>query len=223
MSTPAAPHGSANGDLPAVVDPQTASARPRHNNAGPEHTGTDHAGPSSTWAGSPDADDSAFNDSYAGPNSPLSHEVPDFVRKLAWVLDDAIPILGKRRIGIDGFLSMIPVVGDAAGFGLAATVLLAGVRAGCTWPTIARMLFHALGESLVGMIPLLGPVVAFAWKANSRNLRIIEKNLADREATRRESWKVLLIALALIVLTIAIAITSLVLVIWGFYSWLSGS
>ena len=46
-------------------------------------------------------------------------------------------------------------------------------------------------ESVLGMIPVLGPVVAFFWKANDRNLRIIEANLRDREATRRESWKVL--------------------------------
>jgi len=153
-------------------------------------------------------------------DEPAAGLVPDYVRRLAWLLDDAIPLVGKRRIGIDGFLSFIPVVGEATGFGLAAVVVLSGVRAGCTWPTIARMVFHAVGESLVGMIPLAGPVVAFFWKANQRNLRIIEKNLEDREATRRESWKVLLFALGLAIATLAVAVLGFAIAVWTLWSWL---
>jgi len=148
--------------------------------------------------------------------------IPDYVRRLAWVLDEAIPLFGQRRVGFDGILSFIPVIGDAAGFGLSATVVLAGVRAGCSWPTIARMLFHALGESLVGMIPLLGPVIAFGWKANSRNLRIIDSNLRDREATRRESWKVLLSAAAMAVMMIVLVLVGLSLAVYSLWRWIRG-
>lgn len=155
-------------------------------------------------------------------DEPAAGYVPDYVRKLAWVLDDAIPIVGNRRIGIDGFLSFIPVVGEAAGFGLAAVVVLSGVRAGCSWVTIARMMFHAVGESAVGMIPLAGPAVAFFWKANQRNLRIIEKNLEDREATKRESWKVLLVALGLGLLTIAVAAAGLIIAVYTLWRWIFG-
>lgn len=148
--------------------------------------------------------------------------VPDYVRRLAWLLDDAIPLVGNRRIGIDGFLSFIPVVGEAAGFGLAGVIVLSGVRAGCSWPTIARMMFHAFGESLVGMIPLAGPAVAFFWKANQRNLRIIEHNLEDREATHRESWKVLLVALGMLAVGIVFVLVSLAIAIWTIWRWLAG-
>ena len=155
-------------------------------------------------------------------DEPAAGLVPDYVRRLAWVLDDAIPIVGNRRIGIDGVLSFIPVVGEAAGFGLAGVIVLSGVRAGCSWVTIARMMFHAVGESALGMIPLLGPVIAFFWKANQRNLRIIEKNLEDREATRRESWKVLLAAVALALITVAVAFAGLVVAIYTIWRWISG-
>ena len=155
-------------------------------------------------------------------DQPAAGMVPDYVRRLAWILDDAIPLLGSRRVGLDGFLSLVPVVGDAAGFGLAAVVVLSGVRAGCSWITIVRMLFHAVGESMVGMVPIAGPAVAFVWKANQRNLGIIERNLADREATRRESWKVLLVALALAVLTIGVALIGLVVAVYTIFRWVSG-
>lgn len=154
---------------------------------------------------------------------PAAGLVPDHVRRLAWFLDDALPFLGGRRIGADGFLSFIPVVGDAAGFALAAVVVLSGVRAGASWATVARMTFHAVGESLAGMIPVLGPVIAFAWKANQRNLRIIEADLVDREATRRESWKVLLVALLLVCTTIALITISFVVFLYAIWRVLTGS
>ncbi|MFN8053120.1 MAG: DUF4112 domain-containing protein [Acidimicrobiales bacterium] len=157
-----------------------------------------------------------------GIPEPAEGLVPTYVRRLAWVLDDAIPLVGKRRVGVDGFLSLVPVVGDAAGFGLAAVVVLAGVRAGCSRITIVRMVVHAVGESLAGMIPLAGPAIAFVWKANSRNLAIIERNLADREATRRESWKVLLVGVAMVVLGLAIALLGLVVAIYTIWRWIRG-
>lgn len=147
--------------------------------------------------------------------------VPDHVRRLAWLLDDAIPFVAGRRIGLDGFMSFVPVVGDATGFGLSAVVVLAGVRAGCSWPTVARMVLHAGGESLLGLIPLLGPLVAFVWKANQRNLRIIEKDLRDRDATRRESWKVLSVAAGLVVVTLLLVALAAALFVISVWNWLA--
>ncbi|NLA35261.1 MAG: DUF4112 domain-containing protein [Actinobacteria bacterium] len=140
--------------------------------------------------------------------------VPDHVRALAWFLDDAIPFFGGRRIGADGFLSFIPGIGDAAGFGLSGVVILSAIRAGCNWVTIARMAVNALLESLVGLIPFLGPVFAFFWKANNRNLRIIEKDLTDREATRRESWKVLVATAVILAICVCLILLGIGVFVW---------
>lgn len=146
--------------------------------------------------------------------APAAGMVPDHVRALAWFLDDAIPFFGNRRIGADGFLSLIPGVGDAAGFGLSGVVILSAVRAGASWVTVARMTVHALLESIVGLIPFLGPVFAFFWKANNRNLRIIEKDLANREATRRESWKVLIAMAVILVLSVGLVLLGIGVFVW---------
>lgn len=147
--------------------------------------------------------------------------VPDYIRQLAWFLDDAIPVplpLGKRRrVGADGILSLIPGVGDAAGFALSAAVVLAGARAGVSTPTLVRMVFYAALESLAGMIPLVGPVIAFAWKSNDRNLRLIEADLADRTATRRSSLRVLGIGLIITLVFLGLLAISLALVVWGLW------
>lgn len=154
------------------------------------------------------------------PDGAAEGLVPEYVRRLAWILDDAIPIVGKRRVGLDGVMSFVPVIGDTAGFGLATIVVLAGVRAGCSWPTVARMTIHAVGEAVTGMVPLVGPLIAFAWKANSRNLRIIEADLGDREATRRESWQVILVGLGLAGITLALILVSLVVATYTLWRWL---
>ena len=148
--------------------------------------------------------------------------VPDYVKQLSWVLDDAIPLGSKRRIGIDGFLSFIPVVGDATGFGLSAIVILAGVQAGCSWPTVARMVLHSAGESVVGTVPVVGPVASVVWKANARNVAIIEAELADGERTRRESWKVLIAAIAIAVVLVCVVIAALAITAVTVARWLSG-
>lgn len=147
-------------------------------------------------------------------DTPADGLVPDYVRRLSWFLDEAIPVIGKYRVGADGFLSFIPGVGDAAGFAMAAVVVLAGVRAGVNRVTALRMALNAVLESTIGLVPLIGPMFAFAWKANSRNLALIEKDLRDRDATRRESWKVLIGMVVALVIAVAIAIGGIVFFTW---------
>lgn len=149
--------------------------------------------------------------------------VPPYVRRLAWFLDDAIPLpIVNRRVGADGLLSLIPGIGDATGFALSAVVVLAGVQAGVSWPTVARMTLYAALESLAGMIPLLGPVISFAWKANDRNLRLIERDLADHRATRRSSVQVLAAAVVMAVVFAAVLTAGMALVIWWLWNLVTG-
>ncbi len=127
-----------------------------------------------------------------GPK-PNSRPLPRWVERMAWVLDDAfeIPATGGRRVGIDGFITLIPGVGDAVGVALSMVVVTAGVLAGVSWPTIIRMLLNVGFEGVVGLIPFAGVVFDMAYKANDRNVRLIEADLADRTATRRSSLGVI--------------------------------
>ncbi|HPB44788.1 MAG TPA: hypothetical protein PLP95_02950, partial [Microthrixaceae bacterium] len=65
-------------------------------------------------------------------------------------------------------------------------------------------------------------VFSFAVKANNRNLRVIERDLADREATRRESWKVLIAVVAMFVLTVAVFVAGIAVFTWVVVDWLFG-
>lgn len=154
-----------------------------------------------------------------GPK-PNSRPVPEWVRRLAWVLDDAFPVPATdgRRVGIDGFLTLIPGIGDAAGIVLSMVVVLAGVGAGVSIPTLLRMLLNVGFEGLVGLIPFVGAAFDMVYKANDRNVRLIEADLADRRGTRRSSLAVLIsTVIALVVGTfmlVAFFVLGIAAVIW---------
>ena len=69
---------------------------------------------------------------HTGATSRTAVRFPNWMRRLAWVLDDAFPVPGTngRRVGVDGFLTLIPGIGDAAGLVLSMIVVTAGVAAG---------------------------------------------------------------------------------------------
>jgi hypothetical protein len=48
------------------------------------------------------------------------------IERLAWVLDESIRLPGGYRVGLDGFVGMIPGAGDALGMIASAYILLQG-------------------------------------------------------------------------------------------------
>ena len=66
-----------------------------------------------------------------------------------------------------------------------------GVRA----PTMVRMLLNLAIDSTIGSIPLLGDLFDFVWKANVKNLDLLERHLHDPIRAGR-SDRVVVVALA---------------------------
>jgi hypothetical protein len=108
------------------------------------------------------------------------------IRGLAWLLDNSIPIPGTRfRIGLDPILGLIPGLGDATGALLSGYILIEAARAGASRGTLWRMAWNILVESVVGLIPLAGDLFDAGWKANQRNIRLLERSLAAPTTARR--------------------------------------
>ena len=152
---------------------------------------------------------------------PNSRPVPEWMRKFAWFLDDSIPIPGtngRRHTGVDGIIAIVPVAGDVAGLVMSLSIVLAGVAAGVTIPTTLRMLLNVGYETLAGLIPFGGVVFDMVFKSNMRNVRLIEKDLADRRATRRSSLGVLLLTVAVVVaglvMMVATTILATLVIVW---------
>jgi hypothetical protein len=110
------------------------------------------------------------------------------VRAVARALDSAIQVPGTRfRIGLDPLLGLLPGVGDLAGGALSAYIVLEGARLGAPRRVVLRMLGNVLLDSLFGSIPVLGDLFDATWKANQRNVALLERYVTTPEQTRRSS------------------------------------
>ena len=131
----------------------------------------------------------------------------DRARALARVMDELVRIPGTRiRFGLDALIGLIPGAGDVVTSGVSAYVLLAATRLGAPPSVLARMTGNILLDLLVGAIPVVGDLFDVGWKANTRNVALLEQVRADPRAARRSSRAVLAVALTTIALVLVLAI-----------------
>jgi hypothetical protein len=103
------------------------------------------------------------------------------IRALSRLLDTAYRVPGTNfRIGIDPLLGLFPALGDLLSLGLSAYLLHQAMPLGCSRSTLVRMGLNVLIDAAVGAIPVIGDVFDFAWKANWRNLALLEEDLRKR-------------------------------------------
>jgi hypothetical protein len=61
-------------------------------------------------------------------------------------------------------------------------------------------------DTIVGEIPILGDLFDFGWKANRKNLILLEQHLNEPTAARRTSRRVLLLVALGLVLILAVVV-----------------
>lgn len=145
------------------------------------------------------------------------------LRMVSHVLDNAFPVPGTHyRVGIDPFLGLIPGGGDTIGGVLSAYIVLEAMQMSLPRETLIRMVTNLLTDSIVGTIPFLGDLFDVGWKANSRNMALLEAHLANPNKARpADRWFVLLMAMVVIGIVVGIAIVA-ALVIRAIVGLLSG-
>ena len=99
------------------------------------------------------------------------------LRRWAVLLDSAFRIPGTNvRFGIDAIIGLVPGLGDLSAPTFAAVMLITAWRMRVPVVVQARMVINAAIDMLLGLVPLLGDVVDIAWKANLRNLALLERH-----------------------------------------------
>lgn len=136
------------------------------------------------------------------------------VRVVGRLLDNAVAIPGTSyRVGLDPLLGLFPGGGDAVGFALSAYIVLEALRFGLPRETIIRMGTNLLLDSVVGAVPVLGDIFDVTWKANARNLSLLEAHVANPVPQRAaDRWFVVMVVVAIALLGIGI-ITLIVLLV----------
>ncbi|WP_224247886.1 DUF4112 domain-containing protein [Hyalangium gracile] len=149
----------------------------------------------------------------ASVNPPTSPAALEHVRRLAHQLDTSIRLPGGFRIGWEAVLGLVPGVGDGLGALLSAYIVVQAVRMGASREVLLRMLGNVAIEALIGAVPFLGDVFDAAWKANVRNVRLLEQHLEAPGSARRASraWVVGVVVLLVALLSLGVALAVLTL------------
>ncbi|KAF9106514.1 hypothetical protein BGX29_009326 [Mortierella sp. GBA35] len=105
------------------------------------------------------------------------------VKKRAKVLDTAID-LGVAKIGLDPILGLIPIAGDAITMAIALRLIHTAQKADIPKSLTQKMLFNVALDFGMGLIPLVGDVADFLFKANQRNAILFEEFLYERAAAQ---------------------------------------
>src|SRR5262245_12520967 len=123
------------------------------------------------------------------------------VRFVSNLLDQCILLPGGFRIGVDPILGLIPGFGDVLAVMLSLYLVYEGALLGLRKRVLLRMLGNVAIDGLAGTFPVLGDLFDAAWKANMRNLRLIELHYSPshpgRSAKRIVAWILGIIALFL--------------------------
>ena len=93
---------------------------------------------------------------------------------------------------------LVPAVGDALGALFGMYLVVFAWRRGTPKVVLARMLMNLGLDAVIGAIPIIGDIGDFAFKANQKNLALIEARQESRAPTAGD-WAVLLGALALFI------------------------
>ncbi len=111
------------------------------------------------------------------------------IRALAKVMDEAVTLPNTNlKVGLDALLGLLPVVGDLSSAAIGAYILRAATRLGVPSVVIAQMLLNLLIDAVLGMVPIFGDYLDVLYKANVKNVALIERAIENRRTAAASSW-----------------------------------
>lgn len=114
-------------------------------------------------------------------NSNIQRELA-YLKKIAIFLDDAITIpLIKKKIGADALIGLVPVAGDIITAIASLFIVSRAHKMRIRKSTIHKMLANIAIDVLIGIIPVFGDIFDIVWKANCRNIELLERELSQRQ------------------------------------------
>ena len=123
--------------------------------------------------------------------------------RLATLMDAQFKVPGTNfRFGLDGLLGLIPGAGDLSTFAVSGYMLWIMAHNGASGYVLARMILNVLVDAIVGAIPFIGDIFDFAFKANMRNMRLMQQHYQEGRH-RGSAWKVIVPVLVILFLIIA--------------------
>lgn len=103
------------------------------------------------------------------------------LKRLARLMDSefALPGVGFR-FGLDPLIGVVPIAGDVVSAGVSAFIVWEAHKFRLPRAVILQLSLNVIIDLAIGEIPALGDIFDFAFKANDRNIRLIERALVER-------------------------------------------
>jgi hypothetical protein len=123
------------------------------------------------------------------------------LRELSILLDSRFKGLLGFRFGLDGLVGLIPLIGDLITSGFSFYIIINAARLGCSPSTLIRMAMNVLLDNVLNVIPFVGNIFDFFWKANTRNIILLNQHLNQPQ---RVAWTSRLILMSLFIFLLLI-------------------
>ena len=124
-------------------------------------------------------------------NTPSQSHVASLrrLRRISHLLDNAIPIPGtKYRIGLDPILGLIPGGGDLISSLFAGYVVFKSAQMGVPQETLVKMATNIVFDTVAGTVPVAGELLDVTWKANVKNIELLDAHLGSPEPGKKADW-----------------------------------
>jgi len=136
------------------------------------------------------------------------------LQRWAGILDAAFRIPGTQiRFGLDALIGLVPGAGDAVAGLFSVVIVLQAARMGLPRIVIARMVLNSLVDLLVGAIPVIGDLFDVAWKANLRNVTLLDRHVREGRPASRADYLFVTLVVAVLLAAAALPIVALALLL----------
>ena len=139
------------------------------------------------------------------------------LRRWSVLLDSAFRVPGTQMtFGLDPIFGLIPGLGDLTTPLFAGLLLLHATRMKIPRVVQLRMVMNAAIDLAIGLIPVVGDLFDFGWKANVKNLALLERYAHIGSKPSAGDWLFVWMVMALLVASVVIPIAFFVWVLSHF-------
>jgi hypothetical protein len=136
----------------------------------------------------------------------------ELLRRVARLLDSAMTVPGTSiRVGLDPILGLFPGLGDLVSPLFTIGLLWQARELGLPRVVLLRMIFNVAIDTLLGIVPVVGDLFDVAWRANERNMALLERHAFEERRPLPGDW---MFVILMIVLLSVLAVTPLLLLGW---------
>ncbi len=108
-------------------------------------------------------------------------------RLLTHIFDEQFKV-GGFRFGLDPLLDVLPVGGDILGAAISFYLIWLAIELKLPADKIAQMMGNIAFDFLLGLIPVLGIITDAAFKANVKNMQILEEYVPEQFKERKTNY-----------------------------------